>query len=145
MIRKLEKKDREEYLKMAREFYHSPAVLHPIPDSYMEKTFDECVNDSVYAEGYVFLEEEQYVGYALVSKTYSQEAGGYVYWLEELYIREAFRSKGLGRQFFVMMEEEKKGASRFRLEVEEDNEKAIALYKRLGYKTLNYTQMVKDF
>ena len=62
MIRKLEKKDREEYLKMAHEFYHSPAVLHPIPDSYMEKTFDECVNDSVYAEHTPRKQEDMYTG-----------------------------------------------------------------------------------
>ena len=29
MIRKLEKKDRELYIRMAHDFYHSPAVLHP--------------------------------------------------------------------------------------------------------------------
>lgn len=143
MIRAAERKDREEYVKMAHEFYHSPAVLHPIPDSYIERTFKEYMKESPYIGIYVFMEKEQYVGYALIAKTFSQEAGGCMWWLDELYIREEFRSRGLGREFFALMEQEK-GISRFRLEVEEDNEKAIALYKRLGYQSLEYKQMVKD-
>ena len=84
-------------------------------------------------------------GYGLISKTYSQEAGGYVYWLEELYILERFRSKGLGAEFIKYLEATKEpGVTRLRLEVEEENTRAIALYKKLGYQTLNYIQMVKD-
>ena len=35
-------------------------------------------------------------GYALLAKTFSQEAGGLVVWLDEMYVRPAYRSKGLG-------------------------------------------------
>ena len=31
-----------------------------------------------------------------------------------------------------------------RLEVEEDNTRAVALYKKLGYNPLEYAQMIKD-
>ena len=90
--------------------------------------------------------EGQPAGYGLIAKTFSQEAGGYVYWLEELYILEEFRSKGLGSEFFAYVEEHKEeGVLRFRLEVEEDNTRAAALYERLGYKPLNYKQMMKEF
>ena len=34
--------------------------------------------------------------------------------------------------------------TRLRLEVEEENVRAIALYKRCGYEVLKYVQMVKD-
>ena len=146
MIRELTKKDRELYLKMAHDFYHSPAVLHPIQDSYMERTFEECTGERAYAKGYILEHEGQAAGYALVSKTFSQEAGGYVYWLEELYIREQFRSKGLGSEFFAYVEQNKEpGVTRFRLEVEPDNIRAAALYERMGYKYLGYRQMVKEF
>jgi ribosomal protein S18 acetylase RimI-like enzyme len=84
-------------------------------------------------------------GYGLTAKTFSQEAGGYVIWLEELYIREQFRSRGLGSEFFAYVEKKYAGqAARFRLEVEEDNVRAISLYKRLGYEALDYTQMIKE-
>lgn len=146
MIRRLKQEDRDVYLKMAHDFYHSPAVLYPIPDSYIERTFEECMNEGAYALGFILEYEGQTAGYGLVAKTFSQEAGGYVYWLEELYILEEYRSKGLGSEFFAYVEEHKEeGVKRFRLEVEEDNVRAAALYERLGYKPLAYKQMKKEF
>lgn len=145
MIRKLEKKDRELYIRMAHDFYHSPAVLHPIPDVCFERTFEECMRPEGYARGYILEWEGDTAGYGLISKSYSQEAGGYVYWLEELYILEAYRSKGLGSEFLRYVEETKEPqVTRLRLEVEEENVRAIALYKRCGYEVLKYVQMVKD-
>lgn len=146
MIRELKQEDRELYLKMAHDFYHSPAVLHPVPDSYLERTFEECMNGGTYAKAFILEYEGEPAGYGLVSKTFSQEAGGYVYWLEELYILAQYRSKGLGSEFFAYVEEHKEeGVARFRLEVEEDNTRAAALYERLGYKPLDYKQMIKEF
>lgn len=146
MIRKLREEDRKVYLQMAHDFYHSSAVLHPVPDSYLEATFEECMRGEEYCLAFLLEFEEETAGYALVSKTFSQEAGGYVYWLEELYILERFRSRGLGREFFAYMEETRpKNVKRFRLEVEEENERAAALYARLGYEPLEYNQMVKNF
>ena len=85
-------------------------------------------------------------GYGLIAKTFSQEAGGMVYWLEELYILEEYRSKGLGSEYFRYMEEHKEeGVTRFRLEVEKENERAWKLYKRQGYDWLEYDQMIKEF
>ena len=146
MIREMKLEDRDVYLKMAHDFYHSPAVLYPIPDSYIERTFEDCMNGGTYALGYILESEGQTAGYGLVAKTFSQEAGGYVYWLEELYILDDYRSKGLGSEFFAYVEEHKEeGVTRFRLEVEDDNVRAAALYERLGYKPLAYNQMVKEF
>lgn len=146
MVRELRQEDRELYLKMAHDFYHSPAVVHPVPDSYIEKTFEECISSGTYGQIYMLESEGSPAGYGLIAKTFSQEAGGYVYWLEELYILEEYRSKGLGSEFFQYLEGHRDaGVTRFRLEVEEDNTRAKALYERLGYKNLDYHQMVKDF
>lgn len=146
MIRKAERRDREEYIKMAHEFYHSPAVLHSVPDAYFAHTFDEYLNHEAYVGCYILECDGEYAGYGLTAKTFSQEAGGYVYWLEELYVREAYRSKGFGSEFFRYMEEQREeGVTRFRLEVEDDNVRASALYKRLGYEYLEYRQMIKEF
>lgn len=145
MIRELKMEDRELYLKMAHDFYRSPAVLHSIPDSYIERTFDECMNAG-YAKIFILEWEDKPAGYGLVIKSFSQEAGGYIYWLEELYILEEYRSKGLGSEFFAYLEEHKEeGVARFRLEVEEDNTRARALYERLGYEPFHYKQMIKEF
>lgn len=145
MIRKMRSEDKKTYMEMAREFYHSDAVLHPVPDTYFERTADEALRSDVYAEIFLFECENEAAGYGLIAKTYSQEAGGMVWWIEEVYVREAFRSKGIGREFFAYFDKVKGSAvTRMRLEVEEDNTRAVALYKKLGYKPLEYAQMIKD-
>ena len=145
MIRKMRSEDKKTYMEMAREFYHSDAVLHPVPDTYFERTADEALRSDVYAEIFLFECENEAAGYGLIAKTYSQEAGGMVWWIEEVYVREAFRSKGIGREFFAYLDKVKGSAvTGMRLEVEEDNTRAVALYKKLGYKPLEYAQMIKD-
>ena len=43
MIRRITAADREIYLQMAHDFYHSEAVLHPVPDEYLARSFDEMM------------------------------------------------------------------------------------------------------
>lgn len=43
MFRNAEEKDFALYMELAQEFYHSPAVMHPIPAQYMENTFREAM------------------------------------------------------------------------------------------------------
>ena len=86
----------------------------------------------------------QPAGYALLSLTYSNEAGGLCVLLEEIYVREDFRGCGLGKEFFSWTENRYPQARRFRLEVTASNARAAALYTRLGYKKLDYVQMIKD-
>ena len=145
MILKLTENHRDLYIRMAEEFYSSDAVLHPIPRAYIERTADEALQSDAYAEIYLLECEGEPAGYGLTARTFSQEAGGSVLWIEELYIREQFRSRGLGREFFSYIEEKNKDrTARIRLEVEEENTRAASLYERLGYEKLDYKQMIKD-
>lgn len=145
MIRKLTQEDRQNYLLLAKEFYSSEAVLHDIPVKYIENTFEEIMRSDAYALAYALEAHGEMVGYALLAKTYSQEAGGLVLWLEELYIREQDRGYGLGTEFFEFLEKNlKNGVARIRLEVEEENKKAVALYQKMGFNWLDYRQMIKD-
>ena len=100
MIRHITSNDRQAYLTMAKEFYTTDAVLGNIPASHIEATFEEMIRSDQYAVGYLFEYEGNTAGYALLAKTFSQEAGGIVLWIEEVYILEAFRSKGIGKEFF---------------------------------------------
>lgn len=146
MIRKIEKKDEKDYIAMAGEFYSSSAVLHPIPTEYFSRTFNELMTSDRYAEGYILEKDGATAGYALLAKTFSQEAGGLVIWAEELYIKPEFRSLGLGTEFFKFLESNRSDdVKRIRLEVELENTGAIKLYKRLGYDFLEYNQMIKEF
>ena len=143
MIKKLTENDREVYISLAKEFYDSNAVIKPVPCEYFEKTFDEMMHSNTYAEGFLLTLENQPVGYALLAKTFSQEAGGIVIWIEELYVRPEFRSKGLGKEFFAFLYKERP-AARYRLETEHENTRANELYKKLGFTEFPYEQMVKE-
>lgn len=146
MIRPLTQADREDYLAMCREFYHSDAVLAPVPDSYFERTFAQLISGSPYAKGLMLEEDGQAVGYCLLAVTWSQEAGGLVWWQEELYIRPAFQSRGLGSAVLRYLRENRpQDVTRFRLELEPENQGARRLYRHLGYRDLGYDQMAVDF
>lgn len=143
MIRKLTAADRDIYLEMAHEFYHSPAVLHAIPDEYLRRGFDEMMRSDQYMQCMLLEHEGAVAGYALLSRTYSQEAGGICVWIEEIYVRPDYRQKGLGRAFFEALER-LLPAARYRLEIEPDNGRAERLYRSLGFEPLPYRQMVRD-
>ena len=143
MIRKITPADRQIYLQMAHEFYHSEAVLHPVSDDHYPRAFDEMMRSEAYMTGLIFEWEDQIAGYALLCKTYSQEAGGLAVWIDELYVRPDFRNRGLGRAFFARLKEIVP-AARYRLEIEPDNVRAEKLYRSMGFDVLGYKQMVKD-
>lgn len=143
MIRKLTRNDREIYKSLAHEFYQSDAVLSSVPDEYFDRTFDEIMQSTRYAEAFLLCRGGDAVGYALLAKTFSQEAGGNVVWIEELYVRPEHRGAGLGSEFFRFLFKECP-AARYRLEIEPENEAAVSLYKRMGFEILPYGQMKKD-
>ncbi len=144
IFEKIKKTDREEFIKMGTEFYSSPAVMHSIPVSHFEKTFDVLIGGSPLADCYIFREGDEVCGYALLALTYSNEAGGKVVWIEEVYVREQYRSKGITGSFFEMLPTLYPDAARLRLEIEPDNERAAQLYRRKGFDVLVYSQMYRE-
>lgn len=143
MFRPLTPGDRELYLQYVDRFYHSDAVASPVPAAHYEATFCELMRSDDYLKCYIFEEEGQPCGFALLSKTFSQEAGGVSVTIEELFIDEPYRGRGLATAFFDDLKAQP-GIARLRIEVEDDNEGAKRLYRRMGFETLPYWQMVID-
>ncbi len=143
MIRKVEFSDKDIFIGLAKQFYSTDAVLSPIPNENFEATFQELMRSDLYAEGFMIESDGKTAGYALIAKTFSQEAGGLAVWIEELFILPEFQGKGLGKEFFDWLFKNRP-AKRYRLEIEPENEKAIGLYLKKGFKDLPYGQMVRD-
>lgn len=146
MIRKIEERDREVFLRLSQEFYSSEAVLHPVPVKHHLDAFGELMRSEEYALGFLFEREGEAVGYALCAVTYSREAGGKVLWIEEVYVNGACRGAGIGGEFFRFIEgyARERGFARLRLETEPSNVRARALYARHGFCPLEYVQMVLE-
>ncbi len=143
MIRRINAGDEALFCRLSAAFYQTDAVLHPIPVSRHHDIFQEMMRSGDYVEGYILeADDGQPAGYALLLKSYSQEAGGRVIWIDELFILPAYRSHGLGSEFFRYLEQNVPAAS-YRLEIEPENTRARALYERLGYRPLPYQQMVR--
>lgn len=146
MIRRISSSDREAFLALSREFYASEAVMAPIPERCHERTWDELLRAGTYLSAYIFEYEGKIAGYALLNRTFQHEAGGTVVWIEELFVRPEFRSKGLGQSFFDYLKETRiADYSWLRLEVEPENDRAISLYRRTGFESLPYAQMMLPF
>jgi len=144
-IQKVHKEDREEFFELLEEFYHSDAVLHPVPKTQFERAFNEAVSQSPYLTAYLLKTEGKTAGFVQLAFTFSTEAGGRVIWVEELYVRPQYQGKGIGSEFFRFLEEEYgAGMARIRLEIEPDNARARKLYEKMGFQSLDYLQMVKD-
>lgn len=136
--------DETDFYTMAEEFYHSDAVLHPIPAEYHRRAFAEMMRSGQYLSGYIFTDGDNTAGFAVTNRMMQHEAGGVMVWVEDLYIRPAYRGQGLGSHFLAWLEEQLRGdAVMLRLETEPENERAQELYYRLGYENLNYLQMIK--
>lgn len=143
MIRKITENDRQLYYRYADLFYNSDAVNAPVPKENYEITFDEFMRSDDYVWCYIFEMDSKPCGFAMLSRTFSQEAGGVSVTVEEIYIEPQYRNKGLGTQFFEYLKANVP-AARYRIEVEPDNEKAMSLYRRMGFEVLPYIQMVID-
>ncbi|MDD4714957.1 MAG: GNAT family N-acetyltransferase [Oscillospiraceae bacterium] len=144
-IRKIKREDRACYLEMAKDFYSSDAVHQNIPGECILRTFHELMRSEQYLLGYIMEYKGKTAGYALLAKTFSQEAGGMVLWIDELYVLSEYRRLGLGRAFFSYLKNNLCGnIKRIRLEAESGNQEAISLYKRMGFQNLPYMQMIQD-
>lgn len=141
-IRPIEARDRTEILNMMRVFYASPAVFSNGSDEIFSNDIDNCINGNPYVEGYVIEESGNIQGYMMIAKSYSTEFGKPCIWLEDIYIKNTYRGLGLGRAFIEFITKKYTDCI-FRLEVEEENEHAVKLYKKCGFTVLPYMEMKK--
>ena len=90
----------------------------------------------------MFEENGQIQGYAMAAKSFSTEFGRPCIWGEDLYIKEDFRGTGIGSLFLEFIEKKYPEAV-LRLEVEEENGRAVKVYEKNGFNVLPYMEMKK--
>ena len=141
-IRLMTKNDKSAILEMMRVFYASPAVFTNGSEEIFINDIENCVNDSPYLEGYVVENSKEIQGYTMIAKSFSTEFGKPCIWSEDLYMKPEYRGLGIGGKFFEYIQA-KYTNHVFRLEVEEENERAVHVYEKNGFAVLPYMEMKK--
>ncbi|MBO5068914.1 MAG: GNAT family N-acetyltransferase [Roseburia sp.] len=139
-IRIMTIEDKSSVIEMMKVFYASPAVLSNGSEEIFSNDIEHCLNDSPYLEGYIFEDSKEIQGYAMIAKSFSTEFGKPCIWIEDLYIKEEYRGFGIGSMFMDFIVK-KYTDSIFRLEVEEENERAVKVYEKCGFSILPYMEM----
>ncbi len=142
LIRKMLISDRNEVISMMHDFYSSSAVSTNGSKEIFNANFNNCINDNPFLEGFMFVSDGIIAGYAIISKGYSTEFGKTCIWFEDLFLKNNFRGKGIIREFFKYIESNYKNVL-YKLEVENENQHAVYVYKKAGFKVLPYIVMKK--
>lgn len=145
MIRTMTASDTSEVTEMMRVFYSSPAVNSNGSEEIFKNDVAACVGDCPFLEGLIFTDSADsadIAGYAMLAKSFSTEFGMPCVWVEDIYIKPEHRGKGFGKELFAYLERNYPTHA-IRLEVEEENENAVGLYKKCGFKVLPYMEMIK--
>ncbi len=144
IIRNMSADDKEIFLKMSEVFYRSDAALHGFNRELQEKNLSGALSGSPYVRCLIFEAEGRTAGYSIIAHSWSSEAGGPMIILEELYLVPEARGKGLAGEFFRwFFHEYEDRAAGYRLEVAPKNSDVMSLYRKYGYETLEYIQMIK--
>jgi GNAT superfamily N-acetyltransferase len=141
-IRTMRQQDKPQILTMMREFYASPAVLSNGSEEIFSNDIDNCVGNNPFIEGFVLEDSNGIQGYAMVAKSYSTEFGKTCVWIEDLYVTEDHRGLGLGTSLLQFITDHYTDCI-FRLEVEQENLRAIRVYEKCGFSVLPYLEMKK--
>ena len=127
---------------LAAQLVEHDIELHPEHLQYAVNGFFE---DSRRGRILVALRENQVVGVAVLSITWTLEHGGKSCWLDELYVRPEFRAFGVGttllRKAFEVMAAD--GCICMDLEVESSHARAANLYVREGFRVHTRTRYVR--
>ena len=138
------KENYEDLLDMMKLFYRSDAVSGPIDESVIEKLLKDILSREYSIRRYEARFKGNLVGFGIVTSYYASEVAGITIQLEDLFISEDYRSMGIAQEYFAKVKDDFPEAARYRLEVCASNQRAIDLYKRLGFEVLEYVQMVDD-
>lgn len=141
-IRAMTRQDKDSVMEMMRVFYRSPAVLSNGSDEIFARDIEACVSENPYLEGYIFEDNGTVQGYGMAAKSFSTEYGRQCIWLEDIYIKSEYRGLGIGSRFIDYMTQKYPNAL-LRLEVEEENERAVQVYRKNGFEFFPYAEMKK--
>ncbi len=131
----------DKVLEMSKVFYTSDALDHEVPMDIITDNIKVAVSDDMSLVGYVFVDDNEIVGFSYTTTYYETEVGGMCVQILDLYIDEKYRGRGYASQYFRYIFDKYADAKRYRLEYVKENKSAIAVYKHMGFEEISYGQM----
>lgn len=124
-------------VKMMQEFY--AIDNYPIDSEISKSLFNEFIADKNLGKSWLILNEDEIVGYVILTFIFSFEYQGKIAFLDELYLTEKARGKGIGSQAvaFIIEESKKLSLKLIYLEIENHNQNAQKLYIASGFQLHN--------
>jgi GNAT superfamily N-acetyltransferase len=124
----LEFSDIDIILPMMQEFY--AIDNYPIAIETSRKLFEEFIADEKLGKAWLILEDDEIIGYVILTFVFSFEYKGRIAFLDELYLNEKSRGKGVGKRVLDFIHEKaiEFSIQLLYLEVEEHNLPAQKLY-----------------
>lgn len=136
-FRTFEPDDLEDLEQMIFALYEEDPCGNPITSEKIRWTVGFLADHPDRGRVVVFLVSGKMVGYAIIVSYISNEYGGVVLFIDELYVRKPFRSRGVATSFFDFLSRDQKGkAKAIQIEANRTNERAVRLYRSLGFELL---------
>jgi ribosomal protein S18 acetylase RimI-like enzyme len=135
--------DTGELIAMMRSFYAE--LGEPFDAARAERALRALLAEPSHGAAWVFREEGRAVGYLVVTHGYSLEFDGRIAVVDEVYTVPEMRGRGLGARALALAEEHcrRQRISALRLEVHQENRRALALYERNGFEAHDRYLMTK--
>jgi len=103
------------------------------------------LRDASLGAAWLILDDTKAVGYVVLCIGYSLEWLGHDAFVDEFYLREEYRGRGWGKKAMAFLEDaaRERGIRTLHLEVVENNDAALRLYRKLGFREHKSTFLSK--
>lgn len=126
------------------QLYQEDPSPNPVTQANIARTLQESVQHPEKVQLIAFDLANTVIGYSLLVFYWSNELGGNVIFIDELLIASTHRGQGIATQFFSWLEEAyRTRAVALMLETTPDNDRARALYQRLGFQRYKNLHLIK--
>lgn len=138
-----EKSDTEILIQFIQEFYEYDG--HPFDEATVRTTLAKILNDNSLGRVWLIQQDNQAIGYIVLTFGYSLEYRGRDAFIDEFYIRESHRGQGVGVKSIQFIESvcPSLKIKALHLEVERENTIAQSFYRKVGFTDQNRYLMTK--
>jgi ribosomal protein S18 acetylase RimI-like enzyme len=145
MIREAVLEDEPELLPMMRKLAEQDPEIIEFDETAARAAFRKFLSLPAFGRVWLLREDQQTVGYIILTVGFSFEFRGHDAFVDELYIEADYRRRGYGRQALAFLEKKalELDVNAVHLEVDPGNDPAMELYRRAGYVDHNRYLMTK--